>query len=74
MLHFKLTADLVPRGRTALDGCGDTRASAWTLENQRYREVVDRSPEVSAMAVDSVAYRDPRQLVDIGIITALSEL
>ena len=44
LLHFKLTGDLVPRGRAALDGSAEIRASAWTLENQRYRELIDRTP------------------------------
>ena len=74
MLHFKLTADLVPRGHSALDGSAVARTSAWTLENQRYREVLDRTPGLSAMTVESLVYNDPCQLIDVGIITPLSEL
>jgi len=74
LLHFKLTADLVPRGSAALDSFGETRESAWTLENQRYREMMERNPVLCAMAVDSVPYRDPQQLVEVGILSPLSEL
>jgi glycosyltransferase involved in cell wall biosynthesis len=74
LLHFKLTSDLVSRGQEALDLSAAARPPAWTLENQRYRETLDRTPALTAMTGDSVPYRDPRQLVDVGIITALSEL
>jgi len=74
LLHFKLTGDLIPRGRSALDGSADIQASAWTVENQRYREVMERMPALTALAADSVPYRDPQQLVEVRIITPLSEL
>jgi hypothetical protein len=74
LLHFKLTSDLVPRAEAVLKQQGSARESGWALENQRYREVIERYPTLSAMTADSASYRDARQLVDVGIITPLSEL
>jgi glycosyl transferase family 2 len=74
LLHFRLTSDLVSRSETVLGEGGTGRDSAWTLENRRYREVIERCPTLSAMGVDSTSYRDARQLVEVGIITPLSEL
>jgi hypothetical protein len=74
LLHFKLTGDLVLRGRSALDGSAETPESAWTRENRRYGECIDRSPTLTALAEGSLLYRDPQQLVEVGIITPLSEL
>jgi hypothetical protein len=74
LLHFKLTSDLVHRAETALKQRETARESTWDLENQRYREVIERDPTLSAMTADSASYRDARQLVDVGIITPLSEL
>jgi glycosyltransferase involved in cell wall biosynthesis len=74
LLHFKLTSDLVPRAETVLKLRGTARESSWALENKRYREVIERDPTLSAMTADSVSYRDARQLVEVGIITSLSEL
>jgi glycosyltransferase involved in cell wall biosynthesis len=74
LLHFKLTDALVPLGRSALDDPTGRQASTWTSENRRYREVIARIPTLTALAADSVAYRDPQQLVELGIITPLSAL
>jgi hypothetical protein len=74
LLHFKLTSDLVPRVERVLSECGSARESAWTLENRRYREVLERCPALSAMGLDSSSYRNAQQLVELGIITPLSEL
>jgi glycosyl transferase family 2 len=74
LLHFKLTSDLVPRAETVLKQRGTAHESDWARENQRYREVIERDPALSAKTADSVVYRDARQLVEVGIITPLSEL
>jgi hypothetical protein len=74
LLHFKLTADLADRASMTVADSGDTPVSAWTLENQRYREVLCSNPQLSAMAPQSVAYRNAQQLVDLGVIAPLSDL
>ena len=74
LLHFKLASDLAARGETACDVDRVKPEPAWTLENRRYREVLDRCPTLSAMRPTSTPYRDASQLLEVGIITPLAEL
>jgi len=74
LLHFKLCADLARRADTIVEDPTSARESAWTLENQRYREGLRRNHKLSAIGPDSGSYRDAQQLVELGIITPLSEL
>jgi hypothetical protein len=74
MLHFKLVADLVVRADATVDEPATTRQSTWALENQRYREGLRTNPTLSAMRPDSASYRDAQQLIELAIITPLSEV
>ena len=74
MLHFKLMADLVARADATVDDPASTPESTWALENQRYREALRTNPTLSAMTPASASYRDAQQLVELDIITPLSEV
>jgi hypothetical protein len=74
MLHFKLAADLVARADATVDDPAGTAESTWSLENQRYREALRTNPTLSAMTPESALYRDAQQLVELDIITALSDV
>jgi hypothetical protein len=74
LLHFKLMEDLAPRADNVAAAVVNDAEPAWSLENRRYRDVLRANPALSAMGDSSVRYDNARQLIELGIITPVSDL
>jgi hypothetical protein len=74
LLHFKLMEDLAPRADNVAAAVVNDAEPAWSLENRRYRDVLRDNRGLSAMGDSSVRYDNARQLIQLGIITPVSDL
>ena len=75
LLHFKLLAGLAPRSQAASQpSASPSAAPMWREENDRYRQVLLREPDLTGMGAESVRYRDAEQLVTLKLADRLDQL
>ena len=68
LLHFKLVAGLAVRAHAASrPPTSSSAAPVWSEENDRYRRVLLREPDLTGMSTASVRYRGAEQLVELNL-------